>query len=70
MLRRVAVGRLEGRPKHTHCELAGSNAGKLPLAPTMPVYTITDNNLYITAMPHRVACIDNARGTQNHEDLS
>ena len=101
-----------------HCGHAGRNAGELPLAPTMPVYT-TNCTLVITTMLHRVAvgatgrspethalrtrrtqrgrastrpynagiyhpdnapysspqcpcdaCIDNARGRQNHEDLA
>ncbi len=33
--------------------ISGRNAGELPLAPTLPVWTVIDNALKITAMLHR-----------------
>ena len=31
--------------------IGGRNAGELPLAPTLPVWTVIDNALQITAQP-------------------
>ncbi|MDE6115692.1 MAG: hypothetical protein K2G49_11590 [Muribaculum sp.] len=54
--------------------IAGRNAGELPLAPTLPVWTILDGALQITQTLHRVAVGATGRSpatqTMRKRDLS